>query len=315
MSTKKKKLAKDLLDLKANESSEAPSFNEDLDLDDIDLELTKKNFQNEDEAKTAVDPKAKDKTIRLVHTNTGQLPPTPEGEEEQHQEDVKVSYGLPAKQQVPRTLDTTSYTGDDQLKNSEHLRMAQRKINELEEELIKLRRENEDLASAGETFKKLNDDYYNEIESLKAKLQDNKQTSKQEIKLLKGISQNKEKQINDLKRQVDDYKSRIDNNFQRVRKREKDLEHRLEIAKIEEAAVVKSKDQLILDLKRRIDEITHESDNFRKKSQENYKELERKQQVVRGAVRALRMALTKLEGDDDSDLTVDITRSGVDQDD
>ena len=260
-----------------------------------------------------------------MHTNTSQLPAVPGQEEkpvtlnkqptakEQHEE-VKVSYGLPAKQQVPRTPDPDEFSADGHLKQSEHLRIAQRKINDLEDEVAKLRRENEDLASAGETFKKLNDEYYSEIENLKSKLHDNKQTSNQEIKLLKRIHQNKDKQINELKQQIDDYKSRIDNNFQRVRKREKDLEHRLEIAKIEEAAVVKSKDQLILDLKRRIDEISNESDNFRKKSQENYKELQKKQQVVRGVIRALRIALTKLEGDDDSDYGFESTESGAGDD-
>ena len=123
--------------------------------------------------------------------------------------------------------------------------------------------------------------------------------------MLKKIGSNKDKQINELKQKITDLKSRIDNNFQRVRKREKDLEHRLEIAKIEEAAVLKSKDQLILDLKRRIDEISRESENFRKKSQEHYKELQKKKQVVRGVIRALRIAMTKLEGDDDSDYGVD----------
>ena len=70
---------------------------------------------------------------------------------------------------------------------------------------------------------------------------------------------------------------------------------------MEEAAIIKSKDQLILDLKRKIDRIQIESENFRAKSQENFKELNKKNQVIRGVVRALRIALTKMEGDDDSE--------------
>ncbi len=317
MSKKKKKLEDELLDLKLGESEGSAAQSEALDLNLSDLDLSEDDADPSD-AKTAVDPKVagkgQDKTIRLIHTNTGNLPPAPHkappAPKENHDE-VKVSYGLPSKQQVPRTPDEDSFSSGGSLKQSEHLRIAQRKINDLEDEVAKLRRENEDLASAGETFKKLNDEYYSEIENLKSKLHDTKQTSYQEIKLLKRIHQSKEKQITELKQQVDDYKSRIDNNFQRVRKREKDLEHRLEIAKIEEAAVVKSKDQLILDLKRRIDEVSNESDNFRKKSQENYKELQKKQQVVRGVIRALRIALTKLEGDDDSDYGIESLEGGA----
>jgi hypothetical protein len=319
MSKKKKKLDDELLDLKLNESEGSTAHSEAIDLDFSELGQVG-DEANVSDAQTAVDadkPKTGvDQTIRLIHTSPGKLPPPPEVEEpsEEKKDEVRISYGLPAKQQVPRNPDDDSFSEGGRLKQSEHLRIAQRKINDLEDEVAKLRRENEDLASAGETFKKLNDEYYAEIESLKAKLHDGRQTSNQEIKLLKKIHQNKDKQINQLKQQIDDYKSRIDNNFQRVRKREKDLEHRLEIAKIEEAAVVKSKDQLILELKRRIDEVSHESDNFRKKSQENYKELQKKQQVVRGVVRALRIALTKLEGDDDSDFGFDSPESGAGDD-
>ncbi len=319
MSKKKKKLADELLDLKLGEGEGTGAQSEALDLNLSDLDLS--DDVSVSDAKTAIDPKAsaneKDKTIRLIHTNAGNAPPTPPQQSDSSKEqndEVKVSYGLPSKQQVPRMPDPDAFSAGGSLKQSEHLRIAQRKINDLEDEVAKMRRENEDLASAGETFKKLNDEYYNEIENLKSKLHDTKQTSYQEIKLLKRIHQNKDKQINELKQQIDDFKSRIDNNFHRVRKREKDLEHRLEIAKIEEAAVIKSKDQLILDLKRRIDEISNESDNFRKKSQENYKELQKKQQVVRGVIRALRIALTKLEGDDDSDYGFESTEGGAGDD-
>lgn len=318
MSKKKNKLADELLDLKIGENDGLQSEALDLDMQDLDLSLTE-SVPND--GKTVPEPvKEKDNTIRLIHTGASQLPPSPNKvqtsppDARDYHDEVKVSYGLPSKQQVPRNPDQEVNYGDGHLKQSEHLRIAQRKINDLEDEVGKLRRENEDLASAGETFKKLNDDYYGEIENLKSKLHDNKQTSTQEIKLLNRINQNKDKQINELKQQIEEYKSRIDNNFQRVRKREKDLEHRLEIAKIEEAAVVKSKDQLILDLKRRIDEIGNESDNFRKKSQENYRELQKKQQVVRGVIRALRIALTKLEGDDDSDYGLDSLENGSEDD-
>ncbi len=304
MSKKKKNLADELVDLKLGELDDTG-----LQSEAFDLNLTDADGVPE-ETKTVVSPEEKDKTIRLVHTNAESLPPSP-NQVDSDQSSIKVSYGLPAKQQVPRSYDPSEAPDENPLKQSEHLRIAQRKINDLEDEVAKLRRENEDLASAAETFKKLNDEYYGDIENLKSKLHDVKQTSTQEIKLLKQINQNKDKQIIECKQQIDDYKSRIDNNFQRVRKREKDLEHRLEIAKMEEAAVIKSKDQLILDLKRRIDEVGNESNNFRKKSQENYKELQKKQQVVRGVIRALRIALTKLEGDDDSDFGFDATVSGA----
>ena len=218
------------------------------------------------------------------------------------QEGVKVTYGLSLKEQVPRD-ETKMNVGGGYInfKQSEHLRIAQKKMNDLEEKLTKLSLENDDIASAAETYKKLNEEYFVTIENLKSKLTDQKETYSQEIELLKKINRAREKEIHEYKQQIEDYELRVENDFQRVRKREKELEHRLEIAKMDEAAVIKNKDQMILDLKKRIDEISNESNNFRRKSQENYKEFHKKQQTVRSVIRVLRIAITKLEGDDDSD--------------
>ncbi len=304
MAKKNKDLSEELIDLKMNEDGDMSLNSEALDLDFPDMDLS------ELEAKTAVQSEGKDNnTLRLIHTSPKANNPI-ENLSLDSEDEIKVSYGLPAKQQVPRSIEDSQVVGSNNLKQSEHLRIAQNKINDLEDEIMKLRRENEELATAGETFKKLNDEYYSSIENLKSKVTDQSLTYRQEVQLLKKINQTKDKQIVELRQQLEDHKARIDNNFQRVRKREKDLEHRLEIAKIEEAAVIKSKDQLILDLKRRIDDLATESDNFRKKSQENYQELQKKQQVVRGAVRALRIALTKLEGEDESDFGLEALRNG-----
>ncbi|MCJ8277808.1 MAG: hypothetical protein HRT44_01340 [Bdellovibrionales bacterium] len=315
----KKKLPDALLDLKQDSDSEISVNSEELDLDLSDLDAVVGGDVNKTVKMPPPHPATNvgndgEKTFRLIQTSATDLKGLDKknNDEKEDPPGTKISYGMPSKQSG---ADRNMASVESTLKQSEHLRIAQNKINSLEEELEKLRRENEELASAGETFKRINEEYYASIESLKMKVGDQKQTYGQELELLRKIGQSKDKQIVELKQQIDDLNSRIDNNFRRVRKREKDLEHRLEIAKIEEAAVVKSKDQLILDLKRRIDEISSESDNFRKKSQENYKELQKKQQVVRGVIRALRIALTKLEGDDESDFGIEGSAgSGNDQD-
>ncbi|MCB0378222.1 MAG: hypothetical protein KDD33_06995 [Bdellovibrionales bacterium] len=308
MAKSKKKVPDELAKLKAEDSDILNLDSADFDIDVEELEVSKASGDLENKTVRVPPPPPKvdstEHTLRLIEnsaTEADKKKPRNEGPE------TKISYGLPSKQQAPQVYpDRVMGSVESTLKQSEHLRIAQKKLNDLEEEVEKLRRENEELASAGETFRRINDEYYTSIENLKIRLEEQSQTSEQEIGLLKKISKNKDKLITDLKQQNDELKSRIDNNFRTVRKREKDLEHRLEIAKIEEAALLKSKDQLILDLKRRIDEISAESDNFRQKSQENYRELQKKQQVVRGVVRALRIALTKLEGDDDSDSDTDL---------
>ncbi len=231
-------------------------------------------------------------------------------------EAAKISYGLSLKEQVPREETKINMGGGYiNFRQSEYLRIAQKKMSGLEEKITDLSRENEDIASAAETFKKLNDEYFITIENLKSKLVDQKQTFSQEAELLKKINRAREKEITEYKQKIEDYELRVENDFQRVRKREKDLEHRLEIAKMEETAIVKSKDQLILDLKKRVDEISSESDNFRRKSQENYREFHKKQQTVRSVIRVLRIAITKLEGDDDSDFGLESDQHSIEGDD
>jgi prefoldin subunit 5 len=49
----------------------------------------------------------------------------------------------------------------------EHLRLAQEKINNLEDELEELRRENDEIMSVADTFKALSEEYYEQMEKLK----------------------------------------------------------------------------------------------------------------------------------------------------
>lgn len=218
--------------------------------------------------------------------------------------ETKVSYGvknfdvnLIAPNVKNNNLDKSAAIS---LRQSENLRIAQEKINDLEEEIDQLRRENDELASAGETYKQVNEKYFHDIEMLRKEILEIKETAHNEIIIYKKSNKEKDKKINEYKQQIEDLSSRIEVNFRKIRKREKELEHRLEIAKIEEVAVVKSKDKMILDLKKKVDQLSLEADNFKLKSQQNFEELQKKQYLMRGVVRALRLALTKLEGDIES---------------
>ena len=68
---------------------------------------------------------------------------------------------------------------------------------------------------------------------------------------------------------------------------------------MESATLVSTKDKMLLDLKRQIDQLTHENVYGKQKSQELYGQYKDKQETVRRVVRALRIALTILEGDED----------------
>lgn len=183
------------------------------------------------------------------------------------------------------------------LKQSEHLRLAQEKINDLESELEDLRRDNDEIMSVADTFKTLSEEYYEQMEKLKSDLVDARETAQQENRILKETLHDKEKQLNEFKQTNSDLKSKVEANFKQIRKRERDLEYRLELVKAEEATLLKTKDKTILDLRRRIDKLDQEMEAYRDKNKEHYEKLQQQQQTVRAVVRALRIALTRLEGD------------------
>lgn len=207
----------------------------------------------------------------------------------------KVSYGDVYK--TESLSDESSESVGGVLKQSEHLRLAQNKINELENELEDLRRENDEIMSVAETFKALSEEYFENMEKLKADLVDSRETGHQENRILRETLQDKDKQINELRQTNSDLKSKVEANFKQIRKRERDLEYRLELVKAEEATLLKTKDKTILELRRRIDKLDQEMEAYREKNKEHYEKLQQQQQTVRAVVRALRIALTRLEGD------------------
>ena len=89
--------------------------------------------------------------------------------------------------------------------------------------------------------------------------------------------------------------TRLKNDFKKIRVKERELENRLELARAEKAALLRSKDEYILDLKRKIDQLQSELDNYRSKVLELNKNLDSNQEQFKRTVRALRLALTNLE--------------------
>jgi predicted nucleic acid-binding Zn-ribbon protein len=93
---------------------------------------------------------------------------------------------------------------------------------------------------------------------------------------------------------------RISTNIQKIRVRERELENRLELVKMESAALIRSKDEMILELKRNIDQLNLELTNYRNKNQELNRLTTDKQEMLRRTVKALRLALSMLEGEEDT---------------
>lgn len=178
----------------------------------------------------------------------------------------------------------------------ESLHLAQVRITDLEREIERLRSDNEALAAAGETLRRRSGEYLGRAEAAEVKLREQQDFFATEREILKQNLKGKETETENLRSQIESLELRLGSDIKRIRVRERELENRLEIAKLENSSLLRSKDEIILDLKRQIDRLTGETDNYRVKCQELYKQLELNREQFSRTVRALRIALASLEG-------------------
>ncbi|MBL7689110.1 MAG: hypothetical protein JNJ49_13835 [Bdellovibrionaceae bacterium] len=186
------------------------------------------------------------------------------------------------------------------LRQSENLRVAQKRISDLERELERVRRENENLRSAGETLRRRLDELQAHAENSETNAQEARKIAEEEKKVLRGQIASRDREIAEMRGRLDDAEGRLEANFRKIRVRERDLEHRIEIIKAESQSIAASKDRMILELKRQVDQVTAELNHAKSQVQETFGQFKERQETARRAVRALRIALTVLEGEDDS---------------
>jgi hypothetical protein len=186
------------------------------------------------------------------------------------------------------------------LAQSESLRFAQDRIIELEKEVDRLRRENEQLAAAGETLGRRLDEALAGNESMQIEHQESLELHLEERKSLREAVQNRRVEAELLQRKVDELEIRLASDLKKIRVRERELENRLELLKMEGAALLRSKDEMILELKREVDKLSGETENYRHKNQDLHRQIDGDQDKFRRTVRALRLALSMLESEEEN---------------
>ena len=184
------------------------------------------------------------------------------------------------------------------LMHTEHLRLAQERILELEDIVSQLRVDNEQISAAAEALKNRTDELTSKIEGLETHYREKLEALTDEKLVFENQLRGRAKEKQDLLLKIEELEMRLNTDLKRVRVRERELENRLELVKIEGQAVVRSKDEMLLEHKRKIDQLAHELDNFRLKSKDLNKRHEGQQERIRRTVKALRLALSMLEGDD-----------------
>lgn len=190
-------------------------------------------------------------------------------------------------------------TTEAALAQSESLRIAQARLLDLEGEIERLRLQNEELAAAGETLRRRTDELLAENQRRESDYQHAISTFEQEKEILTNSKEALQRDLELQRRKVEELELRISTNIQKIRVRERELENRLELVKMESAALIRSKDEMILELKRNTDQLNLELNNYRAKNQELNRLTNDKQEMLRRTVKALRLALSMLEGEEE----------------
>lgn len=186
------------------------------------------------------------------------------------------------------------------LAQSESLRIAQSRLLELEQEIERLRVQNEELAASAETFRRRGDELLAKNQKRERDFDNALETFEQEKQILQAAKEQLQTENEDLRVKNEELELRVTTNIQKIRVRERELENRLELVKMESAALIRSKDELVLELKRQADQLNLELNNYRAKNQELNRVTTDKQEMLRRTVKALRLALSMLEGEEDS---------------
>jgi chromosome segregation ATPase len=262
---------------------------------DLESELINDLLNDEDSSgstgASALPPSVTDATIKINSKNTES-----KGTESKKSLLDAVRSSVGSKFTVRPNASSKSMGSEAALVQSENLRVAQERMFELEHEIDRLRRENEQLAAAGETLRKRADELLADNEFKSKKIGDIKERLDSEKEILEASLKAKDREAKELRMKVEEFEMRLSSNLQKIRVRERELENRLELVKMESSAIVRSKDELILELKRQTDQLSSELDNYRNKGQDLNRQISEKQETLRRTVKALRLALTMLEG-------------------
>lgn len=213
---------------------------------------------------------------------------------------TKVTFGPPKSVgKAPAQMGTL----DAQLQQAENLRMAQQRILELERSCEKLREENDQLSSAGEVARARAEELQQKVHLLEKARSDVREQAAAEIAVFKDNLQSRDVELVRLKTKIQELESRLSSDLKKIRVRERELENRLELSKMEKSALVRSKDETILEHRRKIDQLIVDLESYKEKCVELSMKIDSNQEQFSRTVRALRLALTNLEVHENSTLS------------
>lgn len=213
------------------------------------------------------------------------------------EESVKVSFGVGrAGSRSPASA--AGQVSDAQLAHAENLKLAQARITELENEIERLRNENDLLSSAGSIAKQRVEELTEKLHQLERARVDAIERGEMELKVARDGLSDRSRELIKAKKRIEELEAKVTADVRKIRVRERELENRLELARLEKTALVRAKDETLLDLKRNLDLVNSELESYKQKAAELQAKIDDQQEQLGRTVRALRLALTNLESSD-----------------
>jgi predicted nucleic acid-binding Zn-ribbon protein len=185
---------------------------------------------------------------------------------------------------------------ESSLLQAEALKIAQQRIRDLEKEVERLRIDNDEIAAAAAVMRSRLEDAELKLSQADSHRMSEIDALNAEIDRLRKHAEKKEFDGKRFKTQAEQLEARLKSDYKKIRTRERELENRLDLARAEKQALVKTKDEHILELRRRIEVLQSESSGFRNKVLELNRTLGANNEQFKRTVRALRLALGNLEG-------------------
>ena len=182
------------------------------------------------------------------------------------------------------------------LQQSESLKAAQARICALEEELQKLRQNNESLVSAGEVLKENREQLLAESEELRRNREESQESFEDEKGVLLNTIEEMKKERNRLSDINKNLEKRLSVDLQNIRARELALEGQMEIMKLEGTALQREKDSKIIDLQKENRRLNNNLLGSHKKIQDLQARTDKLRESVRKSLSVLRATIHNLEG-------------------
>lgn len=176
---------------------------------------------------------------------------------------------------------------------------AQTRIEQLEAQVDGLRSENQKLETSSDALRAQVEEMSKRLVEWETRYRGMVEKKDLELQLSREEVGHRSTKLEQAQKHLEELELRFENEFKRIRVRERELQNRLEILKHEGGAVSRNKDDLILDLKRQIEKMGYEVDTFRKKNQSVYSQVEAQHDRIKRAMKALRVAVSLLDGQED----------------